>query len=162
MRTVSMSFVIDATAEEVYTMIADFNNYQEYADAVNKVVISNIGENSCETTWEVKFRDGLLRWSEKDLFFPDKNRIEFNQIKGDLAVFDGWWQVEASTVYDTQLNFVATLDLGLPQLEKLLEPIAEQGLRENIESIVKGLFRTSLIDNAGAMSNPLCSVDDLE
>lgn len=161
MRTVSMSFAINDTADAVYALIADFTNFQEYSDAVNTVEISQISENSCESVWEVKFRDGLLRWSEKDLFYPDKHRIEFYQIKGDLAVFDGWWQVEASTDRNVQLNFVATLDMGLPQLEKLLEPIAEQGLRENITSIVKGVFRTSLIDNAKAVSEPLLPVDDL-
>jgi len=161
MRTVSMSFAIGGTAEAVYALIADFTNYQEYADAVNKVEISEISENSCESEWEVKFRDGLLRWKEKDQFFPEKHRIEFYQIKGDLAVFEGRWQVEASAENGAQLNFVATLDMGLPQLENLLEPIAEQALRENITSIVKGLFRTSFIDNEEAVGDALHPAKDL-
>jgi len=161
MRTVSMSFLINADADEAYALLADFSNYQVYADAVNKVEISEIGETSCVSAWDVKFRDGLLRWSEQDQFFPDRHRIEFYQIKGDLDVFEGWWQVEASTEHGVRLEFVATLDMGLPQLEKLLEPIAEQALRENMTSIVKGLFRNSFIDNTKAVSDPLCPADDL-
>lgn len=159
MRTISMSFAIDDTADSIYARIADFTSYQKYADAVNKVEISEISENCCESAWEVKFRDGLLRWIEKDQFFPAKHRIEFYQTKGDLAVFEGWWQVEAHAAHGAQLHFAATLDLGLPQLEKLLEPIAEQALRENIASIVAGLFRASLIDNARSASEPMCAVD---
>jgi ribosome-associated toxin RatA of RatAB toxin-antitoxin module len=140
MRTVVLDFLIPQPADWVYEVISDFPSYEIYADAVKKVEIYNVESNTCESFWEVKFRDGLLRWHEQDTFFPHERRIAFRQTQGDLAVFEGSWQAHVRTDNETVLTFSARLDLGLPQLEKLLEPIAEQTLRENITSIVNGLF----------------------
>ena len=140
MRTVYMSFEIDESVDSVYELLSDFNNYQKYAEAVNRVEITNQSRDFCESRWEVRFRDGLLRWNENDRFYPGDHRIEFYQTQGDLEVFEGWWQVVSMADSQSQLDFVATLDLGLPQLEAMLEPIAEEALGENITSIVQGLF----------------------
>lgn len=139
MKTVDMRFVIAQPATSVYEVIADFPSYETYAEAVRKVEIYNLAPNACESFWEVRFRDGVLRWHERDAFFPAERRIAFSQTKGDLAVFDGYWVAEP-LAHGTQLHFHAVLDLGLPQLASLLEPIAVQALRENITSIVQGLF----------------------
>lgn len=139
MKTVDLRFFIAQPATSVYEVIADFPSYETYADAVKKVEIYNVQPNYCESFWEVKFRDGLLRWHERDAFSPSERRIAFSQTKGDLAVFDGFWQAEP-LAHGTELHFHAVIDLGLPQLAALLEPIAVQALRENIASIVNGLF----------------------
>lgn len=140
MKTVDIRFVVTQPATSVYEVIADFPSYETYADAVRKVEVYNVEPNFCESFWEVKFRDGLLRWHERDAFFPAERRIAFSQTKGDLAVFDGSWLAEPLSDTETLLTFHAILDLGLPQLASLLEPIAVQALRENIDSIVNGLF----------------------
>ncbi|AVP97222.1 polyketide cyclase [Ahniella affigens] len=139
MKTVELRFFIAQPATSVYEVIADFPSYETYADAVRKVELYNVQANFCESFWEVKFRDGLLRWHERDAFSPAERRIDFSQTKGDLAVFDGHWQADPLD-QGTELTFHAILDLGLPQLAALLEPIAVQALRENITSIVNGLF----------------------
>jgi len=140
MKEVTLEFLISKPVKNVYDVVSDFANYQAYAKAVNSVVVTEVCSESCQSAWEVKFRDGILKWIEKDYFFPETNRIEFHQVKGDLEVFSGYW--EAVKVYDeaTHLTFNAHFDLGLPQLEKLLDPIAQQALEENITSIVQGLF----------------------
>lgn len=135
-----MKFTIAKSAHHVYELIADFPSYEAYADAVRKIDIYNASDRACESCWEVKFRDGILRWHERDEFYPEEKRIRFVQTKGDLALFEGNWRVSAIAEHEAELRFDAILDLGLPQLEKLLEPIAEQALRENIASIVDGLF----------------------
>ncbi|MBN8739114.1 MAG: hypothetical protein BGP24_09900 [Lysobacterales bacterium 69-70] len=140
MKTVNLQFLITQPATSVYEVIADFPAYETFADAVRKVELYNVKPGSCESFWEVKFRDGLLRWHERDAFYPEERRIHFSQTKGDLAIFDGGWHAEPRQDGTTTLTFHAVLDLGLPQLASLLEPIAVQALRENIASIVNGLF----------------------
>ena len=145
MRTVSLNYSLAENADAVFETISGFDRYKLYADAVNNVAIDNVKDNSCESTWEVKFRDGLLKWREKDVFIRDQYRIEFFQLKGDLELFDGYWSVQDVGSHKSILYFEARLDLGLPQLEKLLEPIAGQALSENIDSIVAGLFGNRLL-----------------
>lgn len=140
MRSVEIRFMVAKPARHVYELIADFPSYETFADAVRKIDIYNASDHACESCWEVKFRDGILRWHERDEFHPEERRIRFVQTKGDLAVFEGNWHVNVVSENEAELVFDAILDLGLPQLEKLLEPIAEQALRENIASIVDGLF----------------------
>ncbi|MFZ5635604.1 MAG: type II toxin-antitoxin system RatA family toxin [Pseudomonadota bacterium] len=155
MRSVDIRFIIRKHAQHVYDLVADFPSYEAFADAVRKIDIYNASDRKCESCWEVKFRDGILRWHEHDEFFPENRIIRFVQTKGDLAVFEGHWKADEIGPEETELSFQATLDLGLPQLEKLLEPIAEQALRENIVSIVSGLFpgfsnlvQTKIVDEA--------------
>ncbi|TDR45630.1 polyketide cyclase/dehydrase/lipid transport protein [Tahibacter aquaticus] len=162
MKTATLQFLISQPATSVYEVIADFPSYETFADAVRKVEIYNVKPGSCESFWEVKFRDGLLRWHERDAFFPEQGRILFSQTKGDLAVFDGSWQAQPHDECTTLLTFHAVLDLGLPQLASLLEPIAVQALRENITSIVNGLFEghvhTAPVPSAAQMA--VTSEDD--
>ena len=144
MKKVTVQFLINQPDADVYETISDLSQYQVHAEAVNKVEVTNTGLNSCHSTWEVKFRDGILKWSENDIFIPEHKQIDFYQTKGDLAIFNGSWKAIKLNKNSTYLLFTATLDLGLPQLESLLEPIAEQALVENITSIVNGLFKNNV------------------
>ena len=171
MKTVGILFLVSKPADSVYQVIADFPSYEIYSDAVRKVEIYNVRENYCESFWEVKFRDGLLKWHERDEFFPLERRIIFSQTKGDMETFNGSWEANPVEGGETLLTFNAILDLGLPQLAALLEPIAVQALRENICSIVNGLFNGHVIEqevieheveaSAAAHTGEMCEVSSV-
>jgi ribosome-associated toxin RatA of RatAB toxin-antitoxin module len=101
-------------------------------------ILEDLG-TSCISAWEVEFRDGLLRWTERDTFLRERLRIEFAQIDGDLEAFAGSWEVtpaqEGSTV-----TFAAVFDLGIPSLAAFLEPVAQAALEENVARMFRGLF----------------------
>jgi hypothetical protein len=107
--------------------------------SVRQVEIREDLGTSCISAWEVEFRDGLLRWTERDTFLRERLRIEFRQIDGDLEAFSGSWEVaraeEGSTV-----TFAAVFDLGIPSLAAFLEPVAQAALEENVARMLRGLF----------------------
>jgi len=140
MRTIRLRLhVPHKSASDVYTTLANFELYPTLCDAVQKIAVTEVSGNVTVSQWEVTFRAGLLRWTEEDTFDPGTLTIEFRQLEGDIAVFDGSWQcVEA--VPGSEVLFSARLDLGIPSLADALEPIAVRTLIANIISIVRGLF----------------------
>jgi ribosome-associated toxin RatA of RatAB toxin-antitoxin module len=92
------------------------------------------------TEWTTDFRGGVLKWVEEDRIDPSAREIEFRQLSGDLEMFDGVWRVEENSPDRQVVYFTARFDLGIPMLEEVLEPIAEEALYENIVAIVEDLF----------------------
>ncbi|MFF2044455.1 type II toxin-antitoxin system RatA family toxin [Kitasatospora sp. NPDC048239] len=125
---------------EAYRRISDFGRYPELTETVENVVVQEpSADGSVLSEWTVHFRNGLLKWSERDTFHPEELAISFEQVKGDFAEFRGDWKVEADGE-GTLVRFLAEFDLGIPTLAAILDPVAETALRGNILKIVDGLL----------------------
>lgn len=144
MRTVHERAVVTAPIETVYARLADFASFPRLAPSVLHVHVHDApgdpqGRRRCLSSWEVTFRDGILRWTELDVFDVDARRIDFEQTEGDIEVFRGGW-----TVLDhpegAEVRFDAEFDLGLPGLADFLEPVAQKALEENVREILDRLF----------------------
>jgi len=124
--------------KETYDILCNFERYPDHSPEVRSVLIeSNNGDRF--STWETTFRNGLLRWKERDMFDPETNTISFEQTEGDIEHFSGWWKIAGENGGST-VRFWAQFDMGIPSLSNIIDPIAEQALRENIIAILKGLF----------------------
>lgn len=140
MRSVTMKMQVDGmSADDVYGRIGNFADYPLHTDAVREVAVDADGDGSSKSSWEINFRDGVMRWQEEDRFFPDDHRIAFRALDGDLDSFTGEWTVEPAEGDGSVLTFQAEFDLGLATLNDMIEPVAEEALRESIERIVDGL-----------------------
>ena len=139
MRTVRLRLhVPHKSASDVYATLADFERYPLLCEAVQNVTVTDVSEHLTLSHWEVTFRAGLLRWTEEDMFDPGALSITFHQLEGDVAAFDGSWQC-LDAPQGSEIEFSATLDMGIPSLADALEPIAVRALTDNIVSIVRGL-----------------------
>jgi len=128
------------TADEAYQRISQFERYPEMTAAVEDVVVQPDSDDGwVYSEWTVHFRNGLLRWSERDALDPEQRKITFEQVTGDFAEFSGTWLVEP-TPAGTVVTFSATFDLGIPTLAPILDPVAEAALRNNIRLILAGLL----------------------
>ena len=125
--------------DEVFPALCDYRRWPEMTDAIKSVKILEEEGNRTVSEWEASFNRGLLKWTEVDYFHPDTHTINFDQTGGDIDTFKGDWTVE-SMDGGSMVRFVADLDLGIPGLNDMLEPIAEQALRSNVRSILSGLF----------------------
>lgn len=124
---------------DAYARISDFPRYPEYSEAVRAVTLLEARPGYTLSSWEANFRQGVLQWVEEDHFDQANNTIHFNQTEGDVDYFAGAWQVVPQEDA-CQIHFTAAIDLGIPTMADILEPIAERALRENIRSIIAGLF----------------------
>jgi ribosome-associated toxin RatA of RatAB toxin-antitoxin module len=127
--------------EEAYTRISDFGRYPSMTDTVREVVVGDRDtDGSVESSWTVRFRNGLLQWTERDVLDPVTRTITFTQLKGDFHRFEGEWRIVPADGDGTVVVFEASFDLGMASLEAILDPIAEGALRNNILLIVQGLL----------------------
>jgi ribosome-associated toxin RatA of RatAB toxin-antitoxin module len=148
MRNVGLTVSAPGTdPDEAFRCLHDYERYPELTDAVLRVTLSE-GEGGRERcTWEVKFRRGVLIWTEDGLADPQRRRIEFSLVEGDLDALEGSWQVEAAAD-GSLIRFACTFDMGIPTLAHLLEPVAADTLRENVVSMCEGLFgATHVVDD---------------
>ncbi|MGW3649379.1 SRPBCC family protein [Streptomyces sp. NPDC000878] len=141
MREVIVQVVAEErTARQAYDLICDFRRYPELTDKVNEVVVHPPeADGSLRSDWSVIFRNGLMRWSERDRFVPETLTVEFEQIKGDFEVFHGSWVCEERSE-GAVVTFRSDFDLGIPSLAEILDPVAESTLRDNILRILEGLM----------------------
>ena len=130
----------DVAPAEAYRRLSDFARYPAMTDQVREVFVEEpAADGSVVSTWTVKFRSGLLQWTERDVLDPVERTITFTQVRGDFHTFEGGWRLAAADPGGTEITFDATFDLGMASLEAILDPIAEAALRENILVIVEGL-----------------------
>jgi ribosome-associated toxin RatA of RatAB toxin-antitoxin module len=140
MKTITVKAVVHAHPDDVYRVLTDFPGYVGRAPSIRRVDL----RSDTTSAWEVAFRDGVLRWVERDDFDAANRTITFHQVDGDLEVFDGRWTVEPSDDGAT-VAFNARFDLGVPGLAAFLEPVAERALQDNITELITCLFGDSVL-----------------
>lgn len=126
--------------ETVYKSVFRFDRYAELAPHVASAVVhSGLPGSTGESSWELRFRSGMLRWTERERFLRDQLVVEFEQSHGDFDEFAGHWLLVADAG-GTRLHFEADFDFGIPSLEGILDPIAERVIRETVAWVVVGMF----------------------
>lgn len=131
----------------IYDKLGDFGRYPELVDVVRSVIVhEELDDTRVSTDWVVYFRNGLLRWSEVDVYDRAARHITFEQSGGDFELFRGRWSVvEARGGCD--VVFEAEFDFGIPSLAGILEPIASRVLKENVARVLIGITGTIVVVN---------------
>jgi ribosome-associated toxin RatA of RatAB toxin-antitoxin module len=125
-------------AARAYEVLRDFEHYADLTDAVRSVTVTSGSDGELTSIWEVNFRSGVLRWTEVDRLDDSTLTMAFEQVDGDFDHFSGVWKVDDDG--GCVVRFKADFDLGMPSLGHIIDPIAENALRENISIILRGLL----------------------
>ncbi|MDP8942517.1 MAG: SRPBCC family protein [Actinomycetota bacterium] len=120
-------------------LVTDYRRWPEAADSVRSVVVEEQGDGSSISFWEVTFRGGVMKWSERDRIDADANVQTFELIEGDPHAFSGTWRA-APLDQGCLLTMDAEFDLGMPSVSHVIDPIAIEALEDAIGSVVRGLF----------------------
>ena len=140
MRFVTIDALVpDRPSGEVFRTLADYARYPELTPVVRDVQVWTDAGGDLISSWEVNFRNGILRWTERDVIDEPGLRIDFVQTEGDVAEFAGSWLCRAERD-GTAVRFEALVDLGIASLADVLDPIAARTLAETITGILVGLF----------------------
>lgn len=140
MRSVSVTLrIADQDAEQAFDRVSAFSRYPELTDVIRSVETRQVSPSEEISDWEVYFRNGVLCWSESDLFDRDTLTITFEQVDGDFAEFRGTWRMEADGPH-CLVVFAAEFDFGIPSLAGILDPVAQRVFKETIARVVIGLF----------------------
>jgi hypothetical protein len=89
MREVHIAGIVSGVdPDDVFAAVTDIERFPELCDDVREVQVE-VSETGRQSAWKVKFRGGILEWTERDQ--PDRaaRTISFHQIKGDFKESDG-------------------------------------------------------------------------
>lgn len=141
MRRVELDAVVVATdPATVLENVVRFERYPELTPHVRSTVVHRAPSDPDGTSgWELDFRNGVLRWTERDLLLRNRNRVEFEQVDGDFETFSGHWDLAADGA-DCTVAFRCGFDFGIDSLAGILDPIAERVIRETVAWALVGLF----------------------
>jgi len=142
--TVVISASTDVQPDESFRRLADFERYADYTATVRSVVVEDRAGQP-HSSWRVDFRGGILAWTERDDIDPVRRVLGFEQVDGDLERFVGRWQIDEDGT-GSRLTFFAELDLGIPSLAPIVDPVARQALDSNMRTILRGLFADARLD----------------
>lgn len=133
------AFIRDLNARTVFDTLADFGHYARLVDTIVSVDIERESAEYARSNWVVKFRNGLLKWSEEDWFRREELRLDFRQTEGDFDEFFGGWVLE-NAPGGVKTAMIVDFDFGVPSLASIVDPVAERVLTDVIHQILKGLF----------------------
>jgi hypothetical protein len=124
---------------DVLARTVDFARWPEMSDSVLSVRVERDGGSTSTSWWEVTFREGILKWSQRDEADLDAGVVKFDLIEGDPLTFRGTWRADALGD-DCALTLDAEFDLGMPSLGHVLDPMAVEALEDAVASVSRGLF----------------------
>lgn len=142
MPEVALELEIKAPIARVWDVVLDISRYPDSMVNVCSVTIL-FGENTLDRTsaWSVKLKGSILEWTERETIDPDAHVVRFHQLSGDLARFDGSWEVDAVGENATMVRFTASFEIGIPLLADMLNPVAQRALRDNAIDMLTGIER---------------------
>ncbi|MFI9024005.1 type II toxin-antitoxin system RatA family toxin [Streptomyces sp. NPDC053560] len=141
MRHVTVDALIpDVPAADVFDAVLHFERYPELTPHVRSAVVhEGPPRPHGSSSWELYFRSGLLRWTEREEYDRDGLRISFRQTDGDFDQLAGTWLLR-QTGPDCALRFDVDFCFGIPSMAGILDPIAARVIEETIAWAVTGMF----------------------
>lgn len=120
-------------------LVTDYGRWPAASAAIRSVDVQPTGPTSSVSSWEVSFRGGLMRWTERDVLCAGELEQRFSLVEGDPQDFSGAWTAVACE-RGCMLRLAGTFDLGMPSLRHVLDPIAIEALEEAITDVLEALF----------------------
>ncbi|KAB2954611.1 cyclase [Heliorestis acidaminivorans] len=139
---VEVSQWVQGAPEEVYALASQMENYPEFMKDVRSVKILDRGDAYTITEWITEVDGRVIRWQERDDFYPQEGLIRYHQLSGDLKKFEGYWQIEEKNLNEkkgSQITLTVEFDLGIPMLSSLLNPLLKQKVRANSEAMLEAI-----------------------
>lgn len=138
MFSVVVEQVVPGPPERAYALGADMASYPKYMDAVKSLQILERHGNTQKSAWAALFQGKLLRWIEEDIFDDEAHTIVYRQLEGDLKKFEGAWRF-TPVAEGTRITLTVDVDLGVPMLAGLLDPVARLITKRNSESMLQSI-----------------------
>lgn len=123
----------------VWRRLSNIEQYERHMTPVLAAKIVAQTGNVFTTEWKILLRGHELRWRQREEHIEGRGEISFEQTDGDLEYFHGRWSLAPAPGGATKVSFAVDFDIGIPMLNKTLNPIAKAALEENSLLMLMGL-----------------------
>jgi ribosome-associated toxin RatA of RatAB toxin-antitoxin module len=132
---------VDAPIARVWEVVNDIESYPEMMEPVISIEVLDDGPDYRVARWEIELKGCVMGWVERESVSSEQYRIDFQQAKGegDLEEFDGYWQLSQLSESSTSVTLSVHFEIGMPMLSEMLDPVAEQAIRDNSRSMLTAL-----------------------
>ena len=138
MPSVLVSKKVSGKIDDIYQLISDMPSYPRFMPDLLSVTLLSRELNKTTTHWISNVDGRKIEWTEEDLFYPQQYRIEYQQIKGVLKMFTGYWQL-AETTEGVEISLFVDFEFGIPMIAGLLNPLLKKKVRENSENMLTAI-----------------------
>lgn len=135
---IESSIVINGSAEDIYKLAKNMEEYPLFMPDVESVKILERQNNSTVSEWITNVEGTPITWKENDIFDDANLVIDYKLTEGDLDKFEGQWKFEkkdGATLVTLGVDF----DFGIPSLTELIGPTLEIKVKENSDMMLNGL-----------------------
>lgn len=144
MPEVAVTQRLRADPSRVWRVLCDMEGFPRFMSSVERVTVVERGEGYTVSEWVCRLQGMKFRWTERDEFLPGRGRIDYRLVSGDLAQFEGAWQLDpipagAGDGEAVSVTLTTRFDFGLPMLSAMLDPVGKVMLRRNVEAMLRGL-----------------------
>ncbi|MFC4329077.1 type II toxin-antitoxin system RatA family toxin [Streptomyces andamanensis] len=124
------------TADAVWKVLTDCEAFPDFMEGVNEVTVNGEDGDRRTSSWVVELKGSEMEWDQEDVLDPERRRWEFRQSDGDLAHYEGYWQVveDGGTV---ALELKVEFDVGLPMVAEMIHPAVAKALERYQRDIVE-------------------------
>lgn len=148
-------------ADLVFKHITDFARYPALSPDVRSVATCPppAAGQPQHTDWEVNFRRGIMRWTERENIDHERLHVEFSQVDGDFDDFHGSWQL-TPTGSGCNVELHVTYDFGIESLAGIMDPLAERVIKRVICAVLAGVVGEVTVLEGGAALTDLGELPD--
>lgn len=129
-----------ATPEAVWDVLVDYAAYPGFMAGVREVTITEDGGETRESSWVVELKGSEMEWEQADTIDAANRRVGFRQTDGDLAHYEGYWQV-TEHADGAALELRVAFDVGLPLVAEMIHPAVAEVLEGYQKSIIERAAR---------------------
>ena len=134
----------DVSADDAFRVLRELDRHVREGEVILSLTLApKEPDGSRMSHWETRFRNGILRWSQRDVLDEASRTMTFALSEGDAETLEGQWRIEPAEV-GCLIHFACDFDLGIPSLSEFLDPVAVRLLRETVEAQLTDIFGPDL------------------
>ena len=133
----------DVSADEAFAVLCELDRHVREGATIISLRLEDHDGDTRVSHWETRFRNGILRWSQRDVLDPQARTMTFALRDGDAETLEGQWRIELAE-QGCRIHFACDFDLGIPSLSDFLDPVAVRLLRETVEAQLTDIFGPDL------------------
>jgi ribosome-associated toxin RatA of RatAB toxin-antitoxin module len=130
-------------ADEAFDVLRELDQHVREGEVIISLTLSDQDGDTRLSHWETRFRNGILRWTQRDVLDRDARTMTFALSEGDAETLEGQWRIEPAEG-GCQIHFACDFDIGIPSLAEFLDPVAVRLLRETVEAQLTDIFGPDL------------------
>lgn len=140
MPKVTAEVVIEAPLERVYAIAKNIEQFPDFMEDVQEVVILEQSAERQVSRWVgvVKEFGRTITWTEEDFWDDDKHVCTFKQVEGDFSSYEGVWTFDDEDG-KTRVRLEVSYEYNVPLIGPLIRGLLQKKVQQNCQSMLDAI-----------------------